>query len=111
MDYFKIRQRIRKYGKPRGLSQGQLAEETGISIVHMSHIETGNTKRSLPIFVSIAHRLDVQADELLSDEGRSRRVAIREISKLLDTCTAKQLQILSEPVDTAKASMDKYGIG
>ena len=49
MDYYKIGQRIRKYRKARQLSQEQLAEQIGISTTHMSHIETGNTKLSLPV--------------------------------------------------------------
>ena len=47
MDYYKIGQKIRKYRKAHGLSQEQLAEQIGISVTHMSHIETGNTKLSL----------------------------------------------------------------
>ena len=44
MDYYKIGQKIRKYRKAHGFSQEQLAEQIGISVTHMSHIETGNTK-------------------------------------------------------------------
>ena len=46
MDYFKIGEKIRKYRKAKGYSQEVLAEKVGISITHMSHIETGNTKLS-----------------------------------------------------------------
>ena len=45
MDYYAIGQRIRKFRKACGLSQEELAEKVGISTTHMSHIETGNTKR------------------------------------------------------------------
>ncbi|MGM9791503.1 MAG: helix-turn-helix domain-containing protein, partial [Candidatus Cryptobacteroides sp.] len=51
MDYYKIGQKIRKIRKAHGLSQEELAEKVGISTTHMSHIETGNTKLSLPVFV------------------------------------------------------------
>ena len=54
MDYYMIGQKIRKFRKSCGLSQEQLAEEVGISTTHLSHIETGNTKLSLPVFVKIA---------------------------------------------------------
>ena len=70
MDYFEIGQRIRKIRKARGLSQEQLAERIGISTTHMSHIETANTKLSLPVFVEIAKVLEVQTDSLLYDEPR-----------------------------------------
>ena len=67
MDYYMIGQKIRKFRKGCGLSQEQLAEKVGISTTHLSHIETGNTKLSLPVFVDIAEALSVQTDELLYD--------------------------------------------
>ena len=72
MDYYQIGQQIRKYRRAQGLSQEQLAEKIGISVTHMSHIETGNTKLSLAVFADIAAVLDVQADDLLSNrlDGR-----------------------------------------
>lgn len=48
MDYYAIGQRIRKIRKAHKLSQETLSERIGISVTHMSHIETGNTKLSLP---------------------------------------------------------------
>ena len=65
MDYHKIGQKIRKIRKAHGLSQEELAERIGISTTHMSHIETGNTKLSLQVFVDIAAALEVRTDELL----------------------------------------------
>ena len=40
MRYFEIGQRIRRYRKACGLSQEALAGRVGISVTHMSHIET-----------------------------------------------------------------------
>ena len=54
MDYYEIGQRIRKMRKVHELSQEELAEIIGISTTHMSHIETGNTKLSLPVLVAIS---------------------------------------------------------
>ena len=67
MDYYKIGQRIRKFRKANNLSQEQLAEKIGISVTHLSHIETGNTKLSLQVLVNIADCLSVHTDELLYD--------------------------------------------
>ena len=51
----------------------------------MSHIETGNTKLSLPVFVKIAEALDVQTDALLYDSPRfSKSVAAERVQKVLD---------------------------
>lgn len=61
----------------RGLSQEQLAEKVWISTTHMSHIETGSTKLSLPVLVDIAGALSVSVDEILSggetEAARERR--------------------------------------
>ena len=110
MDYFEIGQRIRKIRKARGLSQEQLAELIGISTTHMSHIETANTKLSLPVFVEIANILEVQTDALLYDEPKdSVSTAICEISDVLEACDAKQARIITEIVKAAKQSFDTYG--
>ncbi|WP_195283438.1 helix-turn-helix domain-containing protein [Harryflintia acetispora] len=108
MDYYKIGQKIKKYRKVQGLTQEQLAEQIGISSVHMSHIETGSTKLSLPVFIAAANALGVQADDLLSDEDFVRQPASQEISDLLVGCTEKQLQILTDVLRTMKTALGRY---
>ena len=54
MDYVGIGKRIRAQRYKLDLSQEELAEMAGISLVHMSHIETANTKLSLPVLVDLA---------------------------------------------------------
>lgn len=109
MDYYAIGQRIRKIRKAQGFSQETLAERAGISVTHMSHIETGNTKLSLPVLVDLAEILDVRTDELLYDGGFAERSStIDEIVRILDSCTAKQLKIIKNIVKAAKASLDQY---
>ncbi len=49
-DCYEIGQKVRKFRKEKGYSQEKLAELVGISVTHMSHIETGNTKLSLAVF-------------------------------------------------------------
>lgn len=68
MNYVEIGQRIRKYRKQQNLSQEELAEKIGISTTHMSHIETGSTKLSLPVLVDLAVNLKVKTDSLLFNE-------------------------------------------
>lgn len=73
MKYFEIGQRIRRYRKACGLSQEALAGRVGISVTHMSHIETGNTKLSLPVLARIAEELSVGTDALLTDGAETRQ--------------------------------------
>lgn len=109
MDYYKIGQQIRKLRKAHGLSQEELAEKIDISTTHMSHIETGNTKLSLPVFVDIAAALHVRTDELLGDDAAdTTSVALEEIASVLERCDASQAKVLSDLVKAAKLSMDKY---
>ena len=58
MDYAAIGKRIRAHRKRLNLSQEELAEMVNISTVHMSHIETGYTKLSLPVLVDLACKAD-----------------------------------------------------
>lgn len=109
MDYYKIGQQIRKLRKAHGLSQEELAEKIDISTTHMSHIETGNTKLSLPVFVDIAAALDVRADDLLDNHtAATTSAALEEISAVLDSCTAREAKFLADLVKSAKLSMDKH---
>lgn len=109
MNYYEIGQRIRKFRKACNLSQEELAEKVGISTTHMSHIETGNTKLSLSVFVDIANALSVQTDELLYDKLRNSKSNMKEkIDEVLDTCTLKEAYILLDIMKSAKISFDKY---
>lgn len=109
MDYFEIGQRIRKFRKASNLSQEQLSEQVGISTTHMSHIETGNTKLSLPVFVGLAKALSVQTDELLYDIPQISKTPIKEeIIEILNSCSEQDLYILSDVLKATKISLDKY---
>lgn len=109
MDYYAIGQRIRKIRKAQGFSQETLAEQAGISVTHMSHIETGNTKLSLPVLVDLAEILDVRTDDLLYDGIFAERSStIDEIVQILDTCTAQQLKIIKNILKTTKMSLEQY---
>lgn len=109
MDYYEIGQRIRKIRKARGMSQEQLAEAVGISITHMSHIETANTKLSLPVFIQISKVLEVQTDALLYDEPKETvSTAFEDISAILEGCDTRQARIIAEIVKTTKQALDLY---
>ena len=106
MDYYKIGQKVRKYRKAQGLSQEQLAERIGISVTHMSHIETGNTIPSLKTFVEIVNELGGSADALLCDHlERTPIIFQEEIAQALSDCSETELQILSDLIPAIKQSL------
>lgn len=84
MDYRKIGERIRKYRKICGFSQEILAEKINISVTHMSHIETGNTKLNLAVFVDIVNALEISADDLLLDKFENSEI-VKSTKLALDT--------------------------
>ncbi len=107
MDYCKIGKNIRVVRKSKGLSQEELAEKVDISVTHMSHIETGNTKLSLQVFADIADALDVSADELL---GRNATVTCdfgEEITDIFSGCDIRKMRVLTDILKTARASLDE----
>lgn len=108
MDYIKIGMQIRKHRKAHGLSQEDLAERVNISTTHMSHIETGNTKLSLPVLVGIAAALNVRVDDLLSSPSHSDLNVSSEINAIIECCDSQQAKAIVDIVKAAKLSMDKY---
>lgn len=66
------------------MSQEQLAESAGISVTHMSHIERGNTKLSLPVLVEISKALEVQTDQILFEPLREAQSLCPAVSYILE---------------------------
>ena len=109
VDYHEIRQRICRFRKAKSISQELLAEKVDISATHMSHIETANTKLSLPVLISIAETLEVSTESLLYDEPREGINAVaQEINGVLESCTAKEAKMIAEIVKATKRSFDAY---
>ena len=109
VNYYAIGQRIRKIRKAQNLSQEQLAEKIGISTTHMSHIETGNTKLSLPVLVDISTVLGTTTDTLLFDNSEAQKnTAAKEIQELLNTCSPQQAKVLAEVIKSTKIAIEKY---
>lgn len=107
MDYYRIGQQIRKYRKAHRLSQEQLAERIGISVTHMSHIETGNTKLSLPVLVELSKALEVSADALLFERLPDRAIVYTELQEVLEECTTTQIRVITDVAKTIQVSLEK----
>lgn len=108
MKYFEIGQRIRRYRKACGLSQEALAGRVGISVTHMSHIETGNTKLSLPVLARIADELSVGVGALLSDAPKPDKAALSaEVQEILDSFEADELPVAIEVLRALRNALAK----
>ena len=95
--------------KVHNLSQENLSEMIGISVTHMSHIETGNTKLSLQVLVDLAIALEVRTDDLLYDKSfAERNTAIEAIVQILDTCTTQQIRVIEDIIKATKTSLSQH---
>ena len=109
LDYADIGKRIRAFRKAAKLSQEQLAEKTDLSVVHISHIETANTKLSLPALISIANALSVTTDILLCGNLESADENFRnEIADSIKDCSNRELKIIADTVASLKQSLRKW---
>lgn len=108
MNYFEIGQNVRKHRRAHDFSQEELAERIGISVTHMSHIETGNTKLSLPVLVKLSRVLAVPTDELLGTAYDARTTCSKELLGLLDGCTEEQARIITDISKAAKIALHLY---
>ncbi len=110
MNYVKIGEKIKHFRRAKGMSQEVLAEKVDISTTHLSHIETGNTKLSLQVFVDIANALEIRTDDLLTDRVSGRHAALDELAEVLDSCSTLQVRVITDMVKDAKKTLDKYDI-
>lgn len=109
LNYQEIGLRIRNFRRAANLSQEELAEKIDISTTHMSHIETGNTKLSLPVLVSLSQVLHVSTDDLLfSHESKELPVTEKEIFGLLEDCSPKQTAALLDSLKALKEILNRF---
>ena len=108
MRYFEIGQRIRRYRKACGLSQEALAGRVGISVTHMSHIETGNTKLSLPVLAKIAEELSVSTDALPNNTPKPDKAGLSaEAQEILDSFETDELPVALEVLRALRDGLAK----
>lgn len=106
IDYKAIGKKVRIARLGRDLTQEQLAEQAGLSTTHISNIETGNTKLSLPAVVLIANVLNLSIDELLYGSiSHSQAVYDKRAKELFDDCSEAELRLLLEILEAAKSAL------
>lgn len=73
MDYVKLGIQVKNARTKKGITQAKLAEMTGYSVQHISHVETGNTKLSVELLVELANALNASLDQLLKDSLKNSK--------------------------------------
>ena len=108
LDYQAIGERIRNARLQVNMTQESLAEKTNLSIQHISNIENGHTKRSLPARVSIAITLSVSIDFLLIDNLiLTKEISSQEVQTTLSDCNDYETQIILDTIKALKNSLRK----
>ena len=108
IDYVKICQRIESARLEHGYSQADLGALVGCSNNHMSHVEVGQTKVSLPMLLKLAYVLDKNFDYFLLDTPYAKCESIinSEIANKLNQCSATTLITVSRILDALIEQQD-----
>ena len=103
LDYKAIGKRVKIARIRADLTQEELSEQAGLSTTHMSNIETGNSKLSLPMAVALANALSVSVDALLCDNViHSKEIFSQEIQMLVEDCDDYEIRMLADLLKAAK---------
>ncbi len=86
--------------KRKALSAPKGAEKVHVTEQHISHIECGRTKISLPLLVSLSEALSVDVRLLLGMKDRTPELDA-ELSELFRSCTPEEKRFCIEICKTA----------
>lgn len=101
-----IGRRVADLRREIGLTQGELAEKSDISVVHLSNIELGKKTPGLSTLIRIAEALDVATDWILrANTPGTYAVANEKIGELLDDCTNDEMLSLLRILEEVKNAM------
>lgn len=106
IDYKGIGKRIKAARNKRNVTQEALADAIGVTVNHVSNIETGNTKLSLQVLIHIANFLAVTTDQLLCDNIQKCKIVFSsEIEDTLSDCSDIEVKLLSDILRSSKAAI------
>ena len=108
IDYKSIGRRIKAARISLDMTQERLAEKVNLSPSHLSNIETGTTKVSLPTIVKLANALDVSVDALLADSVvQSKAVFEQDIQSILSDCDSYEIRVIADIAAATKKTLRK----
>ncbi len=106
LNYTLIGIRIRKLRKSMKITQDTLSELSGISPQHLSQIESGKTKLSLPTLVNICNALGVTADRLLCDVlSAGNGILDEDAAAVFSDCTADEKYLMLAVAENLKQTL------
>ena len=98
--------RIKNHRLQMKLTQEKLAEMADVSVQHLSKIETGNTKLSLPCLMAIANALQTTVDRLLMDNiTESKADLLKEVEAVFSGCSNDEIFLMLSQADSIKKAL------
>ena len=108
IDYKSIGRRIKAARIRLDMTQERLAEKVNLSPSHLSNIETGTTKVSLPTIIKLANALQVSVDSLLTDSVvQSKAVFEEDIQTILSDCDDYEIRVIADIAAATKKTLRK----
>ncbi len=109
IDYQALGQRIKESRQKNSLTQERLAEAVSVSVQHISKIENGRTKLSLPMLLAIADTLGTSLDYLVCDVVASCKdiLVSNEWKDILEDCSFEDTKKLLRIMRTVKNELTK----
>lgn len=108
VDYKAIGQRIKIARIKKGVTQETVADLIDITPAHMSNVETGKTKVSLPTLIAIANALSVSVDTLLCDNVIASKIIFeKEAKDIFSDCDEYEVRFLVDLMKSAKIAFRK----
>ena len=113
VDYADIGKRIRACRLAKGMTQEQLANEVGVVVTHISHIETGNSVPSLKTLIDINIKqkiLPLKSEKILViADGAAFGPQMNDIYRLMQEASAKFSLYLPESLEWLLLKADLIG--
>lgn len=105
-DYKAIGKRVQNRRTAQKISQAELAARISVTSPHISNIERGKTKVSLPTLMEIARALNTTLDDLVCDSlPEAKDIILGDFSDTLRSCSNQELGIISDVTKALLQSM------
>lgn len=110
IDFIKVGQRIKRARMEMKLSQAELGEILGCSNNHMSHVEVGQTKPSLPMMLKLSVALNKSLDYFFLDTpyAKSETIIETDLAEKLHKCDTATLNTVGKLIDTLIEHNQQY---
>lgn len=99
LDYKAIGIRVKKRREELDFTQEKVSEISGYSITHISHIESGKARASLPCFVRLADALSTSVDAFLHDNIKITSTSFdKDLKDMTDNCSQQEKEAIYHAV-------------